>query len=283
MAAVTLYVALTDGHGRLSPGVYGFTLGSVAALVAAGSDDARALWSIVALLGVIGVALVMLAVAVVKATRPDRELLAPLEVMGRRKWRRSDPVWQRRELDAVRPPDAVPLSPAPAVPVRLEGFDEGPQAGGFADLADDDGGVAADLVELPGGGVIDTDPTPPSGEVPVVRADGAPALPVRRAGEHWNAPAATDAPVLTDPPDDDAPEDETEPMSTPSDAEVDSEADEAEPAEPEVAPDDSRRERSRAELVAESGLDGDDTPTDGSGDVTEPDTGDDGQPADDRG
>ena len=96
--------------------------------VLAASSDTRELWSIVTLLAVIGVGLVMLAVAVFRLTRPDRELLAPLEVMGRRKWRNSDPVWQRRELDAVRPPAAQPLSPARLTPEPLPGFEAGPAA-----------------------------------------------------------------------------------------------------------------------------------------------------------
>src|SRR5687768_4242899 len=103
----------------------------------AASSDARELWSIVALLVVLGVGLVMLAVAVYRVTRPDHELLAPLEVMGRRKWRDSDPVWQRRELDAVRPSAAEPLAPARFTPVPLEGFEEGPEAPGFDDLHGD--------------------------------------------------------------------------------------------------------------------------------------------------
>jgi hypothetical protein len=169
----------------------------------AASSDARELWSIVALLAVIGIGLVMLAVAVYRVTRPDRELLAPLEVMGRRKWRNSDPVWQRRELDAVRPPDAEPLSPAPLTPVPVEGFEAGPQAPGFDDLHGDgelgpdelfDVGVDAGLVGLPGGEVFDSDPTPPSTEVPVLVA--APArgdLSLAQLGMNWNPPSI-DAP-----------------------------------------------------------------------------------------
>lgn len=171
--------------------------------LAAASDDAFELWSIVALLAVVGIGLAMLAVYAFKATRPDRELLAPLEVMGRRKWRRSDPVWQRRELDAVRPPDAQPLVPAPAVPVPLEGFEEGPAAGGFDDLdplADVESGVDHDLTELPGGVVFDADPTPPSGEVPVVVAVATDESSLAELGIDWRPPAPEDLTVPADEP-----------------------------------------------------------------------------------
>lgn len=175
-------------------------------ILASGSDDARELWSIVALLAVIGIGLAMLAVFAIKATRPDRELLAPLEVMGRRKWRRSDPVWQRRELDAVRPAGAQPLAPAPAVPVPLEGFEEGPPAVGFddldelSDLADLESGVDHDITELPGGVVFDADPTPPSGEVPVVVAVAAEESSLAALGIDWRPPDPEDLTVPADEP-----------------------------------------------------------------------------------
>jgi hypothetical protein len=99
-------------------------------------DGTRTVTSIVVLLTAIGVALVMLAVWLFKVTRPDPELLAPLEVMGERKWRRADPVWQRRRLDVVRPAGAEPLQPSPAPPDLDEAFELGPTAPGFDDLSD---------------------------------------------------------------------------------------------------------------------------------------------------
>lgn len=168
----------------------------------AGSDDARVLWSIVVLLAVVGIALVMVAVAVLRVSRPDRELLAPLEVMGRRKWRRSDPVWQRRQLDAVRPVGAEPLSVSPAVPVPLDEFDEGPEAAGFDDLADVDTGVDDDVVVLPGGVAFDADPTPASGELPVVlRASASDdESTIAQLGVDWSAPDVADRTDLDAPP-----------------------------------------------------------------------------------
>ena len=99
-------------------------------------EGTRTISSIVALLVVLGIGLVMLAVWLFKLTRPDKELLAPLEVMGERKWRRADPVWQRRRLDEVRPPTAQPLQPSAAPPDLDEAFDRGPSASGFDDLHD---------------------------------------------------------------------------------------------------------------------------------------------------
>ena len=100
-------------------------------------DSTRTVWAIVALLVVMGLGLVMLAFWLRRTTRPDPELLAPLELMGERSWRRGDPVWQRRRLDEVRPSGAVPLR-RPAAPPNLdESFDEGPSGAGFDDLHDD--------------------------------------------------------------------------------------------------------------------------------------------------
>lgn len=147
------------------------------------SADSRALWSIVVLLAVVGVALAMLAVWLVRATRPDRELLGPLEVMGQRKWRRSDPVWQRRQLDSARPTDAEPLAPARSLPEPDESFDAGPQASGFEDL-----GELASAAAAGGDAEVDRDATPPSMELPVVVA-------VPESPEPPVAPAAVDVPL----------------------------------------------------------------------------------------
>jgi hypothetical protein len=101
-------------------------------------DSTRTVIAIIALLVVLGLALVMLAFWQRRTTRPDPEFLAPLEAMGERSWRRGDPVWQRRRLDEVRPETAVPLKKA-ALPPRLdESFDAGPSGSGFDDLRPDE-------------------------------------------------------------------------------------------------------------------------------------------------
>lgn len=100
-------------------------------------DGTRTVIAIVALLTVLGIGLLMLLIWLFRVTRPDPELLAPLEVMGERKWRRADPVWQRRRLDAVRPDDAEPLQPTAAPPAFDAAFDAGSTVTGFDDLHDD--------------------------------------------------------------------------------------------------------------------------------------------------
>lgn len=107
-------------------------------------DGTRTVTSIIALLVAIGLALLLLAVWVHRTTRPDPELLAPLEVMGERSWRRADPVWQRRRLDELRPSGARPLDPSVAPPELDEAFDAGPSAGGFDDLRSGSGQVDRD-------------------------------------------------------------------------------------------------------------------------------------------
>jgi hypothetical protein len=97
-------------------------------------DGERTISSIVALLIALGVALLMVAVWLFRMTRPDPELLAPLELMGEQKWRRADPVWQRRRLDDVRPPDAEPMQATIAPPDLDEAFERGPSVSGFEDL-----------------------------------------------------------------------------------------------------------------------------------------------------
>ena len=58
----------------------------------------------------VGIALIVLAVWLIRQTRYDLPVLAPLERMGDRDWRRqSDPATQRRILDEVRPEGAEPL------------------------------------------------------------------------------------------------------------------------------------------------------------------------------
>jgi hypothetical protein len=120
----------------------------------------RTITSIVALLAALGIALIMLAFWLFRVTRPDKELLAPLEVMGERKWRRADPVWQRRRLDEVRPDKAQPLQPSAAPPDFDEAFDHGPTASGFDDLHEDareHGEPASVPVEVPAAPPADTD------------------------------------------------------------------------------------------------------------------------------
>ncbi len=100
-------------------------------------EGTRTVTSLIALLVALGLALVMVAIWLFKTTRPDPELLAPLEAMGERNWRRLDPVGQRRRLDELRPEGAEPIAPSVAPPEFDSAFDAGPAAPGFDDLRDD--------------------------------------------------------------------------------------------------------------------------------------------------
>ena len=110
-------------------------------------DGTRTVTSLIALLVALGLALVMVAVWLFRTTRPDHELLAPLEVMGERQWRRLDPVGQRRRLDELRPDGAKPLTPSAAPPDLDDAFEAGPLASGFDDLHGDDDADSAPTAE----------------------------------------------------------------------------------------------------------------------------------------
>jgi hypothetical protein len=76
-------------------------------LVADGAGSSRLVYATVLALIVIGIALVVLAVVVYRRTRVDPDVLAPLERMGSRKWRKGDAESRRELLDAVRPAGAT--------------------------------------------------------------------------------------------------------------------------------------------------------------------------------
>jgi hypothetical protein len=138
-------------------------------------DGTRAITAIVALLVVLGLGLVMVAVWLFRVTRPDPEVLAPLEVMGERKWRRADPVWQRRRLDEVRPDGAEPLQPSAAPPDLDEAFDLGPAATGFDDLQDAHDhapAVAHEGVSIPGDPLVAGRTAPAADTTAAVRRNG---------------------------------------------------------------------------------------------------------------
>jgi hypothetical protein len=101
-------------------------------------DDSASLrvYVIVVMLIVIGLLLVGLAVWLFRQTRPEPELLAPLERMNARSWRRLDPQGRRRALDEVRPDGAFPIDhPWREPPVDQE-FATTRPVRDFSDLAD---------------------------------------------------------------------------------------------------------------------------------------------------
>ena len=112
-------------------------------------DASRTVYAMVIALLLIGVALVFLAVWLFKQTKVDRGLLAPLETMSDRKWRRLDPASQRRLLDEERPEDAEPRDLAPIQPSVDADFEAGTsKVEGFEDLADDGKGLDSEAVPL---------------------------------------------------------------------------------------------------------------------------------------
>lgn len=165
------------------------TLGSIGVSVG-DPDGTRTVTAIVALLLVLGLGLIMLTVWLFRMTRPDPEVLAPLETMGERKWRRADPVWQRRRLDAVRPAGAEPLEPSAAPPDLDEAFDLGPTASGFDDLQD-----APEQAPDPDGVSIPGDPLVAGIAAPAVDQTAA----LRRNGSVKIGPLAPPSPPTVPP------------------------------------------------------------------------------------
>ncbi len=84
----------------------------------------------------LGVALGSLALWLVRRTRPEPQLLAPLEEMETRAWRKQDPAAQRRALDASRPAGARPVRREAAEPVVDTEFAASRPVVGFDDLVD---------------------------------------------------------------------------------------------------------------------------------------------------
>ena len=79
---------------------------------------------LVVLLLALGVAMVVVAVWLVRSTRSDVPALAPLEVMGDRGFAKAEPDDRSATLTAVRPQGAPP--PAPMIPIEDDAADEPP-------------------------------------------------------------------------------------------------------------------------------------------------------------
>jgi hypothetical protein len=142
-------------------------LGGVS-LAAGDVQSTRIVYAMVVGLAVIGILFVLLGIWVIRQSRVDLEVLAPLERMGDREWRKSDPASQRRSLDEARPDGAKPLQPEqsrPCVDTEFEQPDRPVQS--FEDLAplnpeggdptpasgaslNPDAGESADLDDEPG-------------------------------------------------------------------------------------------------------------------------------------
>jgi len=107
----------------------------VAVILASDPESSRLVYSMVIGLVLIGVAFTLLGVWILRQTRSDLEVLAPLERMGDGDWKKRDPSTQRRMLDEVRPEGAQPLVPEPMQPsIDAEFEQNGHPVASFADL-----------------------------------------------------------------------------------------------------------------------------------------------------
>jgi len=96
----------------------------VAVIAASDPEASRLVYSMVVGLALIGVALILLALWILRQTRSDLEVLAPLERMGDGDWKKRDPSTQRRMLDEVRPDGARPLTREPMQPAIDAEFEQ---------------------------------------------------------------------------------------------------------------------------------------------------------------
>lgn len=94
-----------------------------AAIGAGDPGSTRLVYAMVIGLGVVGVLFVLLGIWLVRQTRYDLPVLAPLERMGDADWRKRDEATRRRILDEARPEGAAPLHSEPGPPSFDEEFD----------------------------------------------------------------------------------------------------------------------------------------------------------------
>ncbi|MGB0114406.1 MAG: hypothetical protein WBP59_14385 [Ilumatobacteraceae bacterium] len=134
-------------------------------LGASDPGSTRLVYAMVAGLAILGIGFILLGVWLIRRTRVDPEVLAPLERMGDSDWLKRDTSTQRRLLDDVRPDGAAPLHEPKAVPRIDREFDEQAQQPA-ASLSDLGPGVIATTgsVPTPAEG-IPVDATAPSEQV----------------------------------------------------------------------------------------------------------------------
>ena len=108
----------------------------VAGAAANSAAETGAVYGVVAALLLIGIVLAVLAIWLIRQTRPERELLAPLERMHDRSWRKQEPAQMRRDLDEVRPMHARPVARGRNVPEIDDEFAQSqPRLATFDDLS----------------------------------------------------------------------------------------------------------------------------------------------------
>lgn len=99
-------------------------------------DATRTVYITIAVFVLLGSALVALVVWLIRRTRPEAQLLAPLETMATRGWRGQDPAAQRRTLDESRPAGARPMRREAAEPSVVSDFGDRRPVRSFDDLAE---------------------------------------------------------------------------------------------------------------------------------------------------
>jgi hypothetical protein len=100
-------------------------------------------------LAALGIALLIITVWFWRSTRPDPALLAPLEVMGERKFRSLDEFAQQDMLNSVRPEDAQPMRWGVVEGESLDGGVVDLEAAARAELKGFDDLRDVDVVEEP--------------------------------------------------------------------------------------------------------------------------------------
>jgi hypothetical protein len=98
-------------------------------------SSTRTVYAVILALVTIGVVLLFIGAWILRQTKPDPELLAPLERMADRSWRQQDPAQKRRTLDEARPEGAQPVLREKGVPEVDQDFAQSkPSIGHFDDL-----------------------------------------------------------------------------------------------------------------------------------------------------
>ena len=190
----------------------------IVGVVGAGDPgSSRLVYAMVIGLVVVGIGLILLAVWILRQTRPDLEVLAPLERMGDGDWKKRDPSTQRRMLDEVRPEGAQPVAAEPLPPPIDSDFDQaGHEVASFSDLGPGLGGAApAPTSERTDAGDSDDAADQVAAE-PVDETPGGPAEDTEAEAPQDPADDAVDEPV-DDADDDVANEAAHEPVDEPDD------------------------------------------------------------------
>ena len=193
------------------------TWSPIVGVVGAGDPgSSRLVYAMVIGLVVVGVGLTVLAVWILRRTKPDLEVLAPLERMGDSDWKKRDPSTQRRMLDEVRPDGAEPLASEPPPPPIDADFEQADHpVASFSDLGPGLGGVAPDMA--PGELVADeAGADPVDQDEPADQDDDAEDDPVDQDEPADQDDDAEDDPADQNDPDDDA-EDEPADQDNPDD------------------------------------------------------------------